>query len=497
MKNSKEPKAPKEDNAPPEPNAPKNKEPKVPKAPKDPKPPKEPKAPKLPKTKEPKTPKAPKDPKSPKEPKEPKTPKTKEPKPPKTKEPKPPKTKEPKPPKTKEPKTPKTKEPKPPKTKEPKPPKEPKTPKTKEPKEPKEPKTANALKKRGRKPKGGKIINTTSNTIGHGGCEYMSVQPVSNIIMHLKCNYNDLPNTSLSCFTYEPILESIESYTDCNISDTAYKITNDEQSDEYDNGCGGCGIINTDNDAGDSSCCVQADTKPETNALNYVVTNSATSTYTATSTASATATIMLSAVQPKSQLRINNKIDDNNSGNANLNSASFDLKEIWKKINKLKVIFHKDGAHHAVTQRSACFWCTYEFETPTIHIPTLYNKPANTYTVYGCFCSPECATAHLMKELIDTSVRFERFQLLQAMYSKIYNYDAPFKPAPDPHYLLNKFYGNLSIEEYRKLLKSDHMLYIVNKPLMHSLPELYEDNNEFMVSNKITIQNTMTKAKKT
>ena len=285
--------------------------------------------------------------------------------------------------------------------------------------------------------------------------------------MHLKCNYNDLPTTSLACFTYEPTLEMIESYTDCNMSNTAYKITNDEPVED----------IGVDDDDNINNALAA---KTET-AVNYVIT-----------------TIIPSVIQPKSNTRANttnNNIDDN-FVNSNLNSASFDLKEIWKKINKLKVLFHKDGAHHAVTQRSACFWCTYEFETPTIHIPTLYNKMANSYTVYGCFCSPECATAHLMKELIDTSIRFERFHLLHAMYSKIYNYDTPFKPAPDPHYLLNKFYGSLSIEEYRKLLKSDHMLYIVNKPLIHSLPELYEDNNEFMVSNKITIQNTMTKTKK-
>ena len=285
--------------------------------------------------------------------------------------------------------------------------------------------------------------------------------------MHLKCNYNDLPTTSLACFTYEPTLEMIESYTDCNMSNTAYKITNDEPVED----------IGVDDDDNISNALAA---KTET-AVNYVIT-----------------TITPSVIQPKSNPRANttnNNIDDS-FVNSNLNSASFDLKEIWKKINKLKVLFHKDGAHHAVTQRSACFWCTYEFETPTIHIPTLYNKMANSYTVYGCFCSPECATAQLMKELIDTSIRFERFHLLHAMYSKIYNYDTPFKPAPDPHYLLNKFYGSLSIEEYRKLLKSDHMLYIVNKPLIHSLPELYEDNNEFMVSNKITIQNTMTKTKK-
>ena len=177
-------------------------------------------------------------------------------------------------------------------------------------------------------------------------------------------------------------------------------------------------------------------------------------------------------------------------------ASAVEMKEIWKSINRLKLIFYKDGAHHTVTQRSACFWCTYEFETPTVHIPILYNKPINTYTVYGCFCSPECATAHLMREIIDTSVRVERFQLLHSLYSKVYNYTKPFKPAPDPHYFLNKFYGNLTIEEYRKLLQSDHLLYVVNKPLLHSLPEIYEDNNEFMVNNKITIQNTSKNKKK-
>ena len=102
-----------------------------------------------------------------------------------------------------------------------------------------------------------------------------------------------------------------------------------------------------------------------------------------------------------------------------------------------------------------------------------------------------------MKESIDTSTRFERYQMLNVLYNNICNNtDKPIKPAPDPHYLLSKFYGNLSIEEYRKLLKSDHLLYIVNKPLTHSLPELYEDNNEFLVNNKTTIPNAISKSKK-
>jgi hypothetical protein len=33
------------------------------------------------------------------------------------------------------------------------------------------------------------------------------------------------------------------------------------------------------------------------------------------------------------------------------------------------------------------------------------------------------------------------------IYSKIYDYTKNIKPAPDPHYMLDKFYGNLTIQE--------------------------------------------------
>ena len=38
--------------------------------------------------------------------------------------------------------------------------------------------------------------------------------------------------------------------------------------------------------------------------------------------------------------------------------------------------------------------------------------------------------------------------------------------------------GNLSIQEYRKLLSKDRLLLVVEKPLTKILPELYEENNE-------------------
>jgi hypothetical protein len=112
----------------------------------------------------------------------------------------------------------------------------------------------------------------------------------------------------------------------------------------------------------------------------------------------------------------------------------------------------------------------------------------NIYQCYGCFCSPECATAFLFKESIDTSTRFERYYLLNHIYNKVYNYTKNIKPAPDPYYTLNKYYGELSIQEYRRLFKSERLLIVVDKPLSRVLPELHEYNDDIMVQENL--QNT-------
>ena len=163
-------------------------------------------------------------------------------------------------------------------------------------------------------------------------------------------------------------------------------------------------------------------------------------------------------------------------------------KEIWRK---LKVLEHNLHINNISDKKSACFWCSYEFDNNPIYIPKYFIK--NSYSVYGCFCSPECATAHLMEENIDSSTKFERYYLLNHIYSKIYNYTKNIKPAPNPYYMLNKFYGNLTIQEYRALLKSERLFLIVDKPLTRVLPEFHEDNDDFIINNKIIPSNYNTK----
>jgi hypothetical protein len=250
-------------------------------------------------------------------------------------------------------------------------------------------------KKRGRKPKGGKIIQ-------HFTQINVEKKNKPNIILHLKCYLKDLnPNSNST--------NNIESYNFINKNDLTYEIISNP---------------------------------------------------------------------------VNNIINESSEYDVEEDEPKDKYKELWKKIKQLENNLH---INNISDKKSACFWCTYDFDNPPIYIPKYFLK--NTYHVYGCFCSPECATAFLMEENIDSSTKFERYHFINHLYAKIYNYEKNIKPAPNPYYMLDKFYGNLSIQEYRSLFKNERLFLIVDKPLTRVLPELHEDNNDFILNNKIIPSN--------
>ena len=160
-------------------------------------------------------------------------------------------------------------------------------------------------------------------------------------------------------------------------------------------------------------------------------------------------------------------------------NSQMSKKMLLKKLNDLSVNLHKNN----VDKKSACFWCTYNFDTPVIYIPKY--SILDQYYVYGCFCSPECAFAYLMNENIDTATKFERYQLLNFLYKSMYMYTNNIKPAPNPYYMLDKYYGNLTIQEYRSLFQTDRLFLIVDKPMTKMMPEMVEDNDEFILNKKL------------
>ena len=164
----------------------------------------------------------------------------------------------------------------------------------------------------------------------------------------------------------------------------------------------------------------------------------------------------------------------NNSSSVNNNLDGININEVNEKLKNLKIQLYKNN----VNKKSACFWCTCSFDTPTCFVPNDISD--DDISGYGSFCSPQCAVSYLFKEDIDDAVKFERYKMINEIYGKVYNYTKNIKPAPNPYYILDKFYGSLTIQEYRKMLGSEHLLVVLDKPMTRHLPELHEDNDHFV-----------------
>ena len=277
-------------------------------------------------------------------------------------------------------------------------------------------------KKRGRKPKGGKLIVKPDDNINENN-------NITNVILHLKCSMDDmtLHNNSIYGDVNDPLQynpsapPTVMSYEDSNVNNFS----------------------------------IYEPSKQQTIPSSY--------------TDDTLIPIIKDNMCPscKNILKSNNKTTDTDTDNIS-------MKDINMKLKEIKIQLYKSDYPE---KKSACFWCTYEYDNPSCYIPK-YDLDNQT-CAYGSFCRPECAAAYLMKENIDDSIKFERYHLLNQIYGKVYNFKKNIKPAPDPYYLLDKFYGNLTIQEYRKLLKSDHTLLIVDKPMTRILPELHEENCDF------------------
>jgi hypothetical protein len=150
---------------------------------------------------------------------------------------------------------------------------------------------------------------------------------------------------------------------------------------------------------------------------------------------------------------------------------------------KLTELEHQLHINMPCTDRkSACFRCTCDFPGLPIYIIREYTQ--SKYVGYGCFCSPECAVGHLLSEHIETSVMFERLSYTNHVYGKVFGYSNGIRPSPDPRYVLSKFHGNMSPDEYRNLLTLDKTFVFTDKPMTHLFPELHEDNDEFLLHGK-------------
>lgn len=302
----------------------------------------------------------------------------------------------------------------------------------------------NDTKKRGRKPRGSKIttkqIQSSQNT---------NVMP--NIILHLKCNTNDLNEYSQQLNK----MLNLPKETDETVP-TDEPPTNKEIY-TYENPEANYFVIANNNNVAYQK------------QLKYVETG-AHNKHAIKPQGVASA----AAICQKCLLTINE--EDIPLEDPEVDAVS--TKELTSKLKSLKIQLYKNYVKNDT--KSACFWCTCDYDNMSCYIPK-YEMDGVIYG-YGSFCRPECGVAYLMRENIDDSTKFERYHMMNQIYGKLYNCKKNIKPAPNPYYMLDKFYGNLSIQEYRKLLKTDHLYMVIEKPLTRILPELHEDNDELSSS---------------
>ena len=273
-------------------------------------------------------------------------------------------------------------------------------------------------KKRGRKPKGGKLISKPQEN------ENAEVAK-PNVILHLKCSLKDINEQNTENvmindpLSYNPTIPpNIETYSTNNSNYFNFENKNELQQLAY---------VNKNEDTANKVFCNKCLSKVSEDEVDNI-----------------------------------------------------SMKDINQKLKSLKIQYYKNLDSQ---YKPACFWCTYDYDNPVCYIPK-YEIDDEIFG-YGSFCRPECAAAYLLKENIDDSTKFERYHLLNRVYSKVYEFKNNILPAPDPHYLLDKFYGNMSIKEYRKLMKTEHMLLTIEKPMTRILPELHEDNDNISKNSNV------------
>lgn len=116
----------------------------------------------------------------------------------------------------------------------------------------------------------------------------------------------------------------------------------------------------------------------------------------------------------------------------------------------------------------ACFWCCHSFRNQPCVIPTGIEE--GIWRVYGNFCCPECAAAHLFNERLDSHVQWERYALLNRLYAR----GAESVRLAPPRTALRHFGGTLDVSEYRSIVADRQMRVDVMTPPMISIIQVMD-----------------------
>jgi len=146
---------------------------------------------------------------------------------------------------------------------------------------------------------------------------------------------------------------------------------------------------------------------------------------------------------------------------------NIELSNSNNKINLIFVNFQDSNKQKKMPESSniCCLWDTEKFTTKPYGIPT--KKIEDTYYMFGNFCSAECAAAYLFDSNIEEDELWERYSMLNYLYS-----NDTIKLAL-PRLSLKKFGGPKNIDDFRKSSKEKEYDLVV-PPMISIIPSLEE-----------------------
>jgi hypothetical protein len=125
-----------------------------------------------------------------------------------------------------------------------------------------------------------------------------------------------------------------------------------------------------------------------------------------------------------------------------------------------------------------CYWCCHQFRNAPFGVPVKYTDTDEKFSVFGCFCSLECAAAYNFDSSAETiDEKWERYNLITFLARKL-GLDNTGKVKLAPNRLaLTMFGGHMDIDEFRSAAESSKLVN-VNFPPMTTLTQQVEEIND-------------------
>ena len=150
----------------------------------------------------------------------------------------------------------------------------------------------------------------------------------------------------------------------------------------------------------------------------------------------------------------------------------------------------------------ACLFCCHSFKETPWGIP--YKFKDGVFYLFGNFCLPNCALAHILQTYKDDDSLWEKVALLNLLCFKVYGKYKNLQPSFDKMALI-MFGGTLDIIDYRNIISTNEKTYSIEFPpcntIIPMLEEIYKKSalsNTFIPidKNRINVANNELKLKR-